>query len=100
MDESGRYFDTFYKWMGINEEGYYINKSLAASNEIIKALVFYYPPLVFKDQNDELVGSSISFLYGFCHVFGYQLDIQVTTSIDELDKAIKNKSFDLVNYFI
>ena len=100
MKESGRYFDSFYKWMGINEEGYYINKTLDTKNEIIKALFFYYPPLVFKNENDELVGSSVSFLYGFCHVFGYQLDIQVTTSIDELDKAIKNKSFDLVNYFI
>ena len=98
--ENGLFNEVFYKWMGINEDGYYFNKSLDKNNEILRALFFYDPPLVFKDENGELVGSIVEFLYGFCHIFGYQLDAQLATSIDELDQAIKNKSFDIVNYYI
>ena len=70
-------YETYYKWMRINEEGYYINRNLTRNNRIVKALVFYYPPLVFKDENGELVGSIIIFLYGFCHFNGYQLDLKI-----------------------
>ena len=77
-----------------------INEELTRNNGIVKALVFYYPPLVFKDENRELVGSIIIFLYGFCHFNGYQLDLKMATSIEELNQAIQNKSFDIVNYLI
>ena len=98
--QNGRFSETYYKWMRINEDGYYINKKLTRNNGNVKALVFYYPPFVFKDEKGELVGSTIQFLYGFCGYNGYQLDLKMTASIDELDQAIKNKSFDIVNYFV
>ena len=97
--QSGKFQKTYYKWMGINEDGYYINKTLVRNNGILKALVFYYPPYVFKDEKGELVGSTVQFLYGFCGYNGYQLDLKITTSIDELDQAIHNKTFNIVNYF-
>lgn len=97
--QEGRIQETHYKWMGINEDGYYINKTLVRNNGILKALVFYYPPYAFKDEKGELVGSIVQLLYGFCGYNGYQLDLKMTTSINELDQAIHNKTFDLVNYF-
>ena len=96
--ENGIFAEVYYKWMGINEDGYYINKTLNTNDETLKALFFYDPPGAFKDENDELVGNIVAFVYGFCHVFGYQLDAHLTTSINELDQAIKNKSFDIVSY--
>ena len=46
------------------------------------------------------MGSQVQFLYGFGHQIGYQVDLKVTSSIDELNQAIKNNSFDIVSYFI
>ena len=96
----GKYLETYYKWMGINEDGYYVNKTLTRNNGVLKALLFNYPPFSFIDEKGDLVGSGVSFLYGFCFYIGYQLDLKIANSIDELDQAINNKSFDIVNYFI
>ena len=46
------------------------------------------------------MGSLVQFIYGFGRVFGYQVDIKETSSIDELNQAIKSNSFDMVYYFI
>lgn len=97
---SGRFHSTHYKWMGINEEGYYIDKNLRRNLGTVTALVFEYPPFAFLDEKGELVGSLVSFIYGFCAVNGYQLDIRMTASIDELNQAIQNNSFDIVNTFL
>ena len=86
--------------MEINEEGTYINKTLDRNNGVLKALLFNYPPYVFKDEKGELVGSFDQFLYDFPRIFGSQVDIEETSSIDELKQAIQNEEFDIVNYFI
>ena len=46
------------------------------------------------------MGSIVQFLYGFAEVFGYQVDLKETSSIDELNQAIKSNSYDIVYYFI
>ena len=97
---SGRFYSTYYKWMGINEDDYYIDKNLRRNLGTVTALVFEYPPFAFLDEKGELVGSLVSFIYGFCAVNGYQLDIRMTASIDELNQAIQNNSFDIVNTFL
>ena len=97
---SGRFYSTYYKWMGINEDDYYIDKNLRRNLGTVTALVFEYPPLAFLDEKGELVGSLVSFIYGFCAVYGYHLDIRMTASIDELNQAIQNNSFDIVNTFL
>ena len=96
---SGRFYSTYYKWMGINEDDYYIDKNLRRNLGTVTALVFEYPPLAFLDEKGELVGSLVSFIYGFCTVNGYHLDIRMTASIDELNQAIQNNSFDIVELF-
>ena len=98
--ERGRYYDTYYKWMGINEESIHINKTISRNNGLIKALFFNYPPFMYKDEEGELVGSIVQFLYAFCKQIGYQVDLKETSSIDELNQAIKSNSFDMVYYFI
>jgi len=98
--ERGRYYDTYYKWMGINEESIHINKTISRNNGLIKALFFNYPPFMYKDEEGELVGSIVQFLYAFCKQIGYQVDLKETSSIDELNQAIKSNSFDIVYYFI
>ena len=97
---SGRFYSTYYKWMGINEDDYYIDKNLRRNLGTVTALVFEYPPLAFLDEKGELVGSLVSFIYGFCAVYGYHLDIRMTASIDELNQAIQNNSFDIVETFL
>ena len=97
---SGRFYSTYYKWMGINEDDYYIDKNLRRNLGTVTALVFEYPPFAFLDEKGELVGSLVSFIYGFCAVNGYQLDIRMTASIDELNQAIQNNSFDIVETFL
>ena len=98
--ERGTYYDAYYKWMGINEESIYINKTISRNKGLIKALFFNYPPYVYKDEKGELVGSIVQFLYGFGKQIGYQVDLKETSSIDELNQAIKSNSFDIVYYFI
>ena len=97
---SGRFYSTYYKWMGINEDDYYIDKNLTWNLGTVTAFVFEYPPLAFLDEKGELVGSLVSFIYGFCAVYGYHLDIRMTASIDELNQAIQNNSFDIVETFL
>ena len=97
---SGRFYSTYYKWMGINEDDYYIDKNLRRNLGTVTALVFEYPPFAFLDEKGELVGSLVSFIYGFCAVYGYHLDIRMTASIDELNQAIQNNSFDIVETFL
>jgi membrane-bound lytic murein transglycosylase MltF len=86
--------------MGINEESICINKTIPINKGLIKALLFIYPPIVYKDEEGELVGTQVQFLYGFARYIGYQVDLKVTSSIDELNKAIKSNSYDIVSYFI
>ena len=72
---------------------------MPGNNGIIKALYFNYPPFSFKDKKGELVGSEVEFLYGLARYIGYQVDLKEATSIDDLNQAIKNNTFDIVNYF-
>ena len=67
--------------MGINEESTYTNKTLPGNRDVIKALFFIYPPYVYKNEEGELVGSLVQFLYGFATVFGYQVDLKEASSI-------------------
>ena len=99
INKNSKYLKSYYKWMGINEDDLYINKTLPGNNGIIKALYFNYPPFSFKDKKGELVGSEVEFLYGLARYIGYQVDLKEATSIDELNQAINNNTFDIVNYF-
>ena len=96
----GNFLNVYYKWMGINEESTYTNKTLPGNRDVIKALFFIYPPYVYKNEEGELVGSLVQFLYGFATVFGYQVDLKEASSIEEINQAIKSNSVDIVNYFI
>ena len=100
IKEDGRYFEAYYKWMGIDEEGTYINKTITRRNGVLKCLFFNYPPYTFKDENGELVGSHVQFLYGFGRYIGFQVELQEATTIDDLNKAIKENTFDIVSYFV
>ena len=61
---SGAFDSGFYRWMGIMEEGTFIDRTIY--------LFFNYPPLIFKDEKGDLVGSLIQFLYSFANYIGYQ----------------------------
>ena len=42
---------------------------------------------MYKDEEGELVGSIVQFLYAFCKHIGYQVDLKETSSIEELNQA-------------
>ena len=56
--------------MGIIEDGIFINKTITRNKGVLKSLFFNYPPYIFKDEAEELVGSLEQFLYGFGRYIG------------------------------
>ena len=99
INQNNTYYEAYYQWMGINEERLYINKNVIRNNGVIKALYFNYPPYSFKNKEGEYVGSQVQFLYGFAHTFGYQVEFKEAASIDEIYQAIKDNTYDIVQYF-
>lgn len=97
---NGIYYEAYYRWMGINEDGFYINKTMPEDYSVLKALTFHYPPYSFNDENGELVGSIVQFLYGFGRIFCYEIDLKEAASIDEINKAIQSNEYDIVFYFV
>ena len=100
IEGNGRYYESYYQWMGIIEDGTFINKTITRNKDTLKALFFNYPPYTFKNEKGELVGSHVEFLYGFARYIGYQVELKEASSIDELNQAIKSNSFDIVSYFV
>ena len=83
-DNTDNVMNTYYKWMGINDDVKYINKTLTGTNGVINAmLVFRGPPYVYK-ENGEQVGCLIDTLYDFARKYGYQLNIKEATNPYEL----------------
>ena len=76
--------NSYYKWMGINDDAKYIDKTLTGTNGVINAMfVFRSPPYVYK-ENGEQVGCLIDTLYDFARKYGYQLNIKEATNPYEL----------------
>ena len=92
----------FYKWMGINDDGFYINKTLNGTNGLIKAMCINLPPFTFPDENGDLVGLEVEILYKFARLYGYQLEIELkdVESVDEIYNALKNGSIDISSFLI
>ena len=91
----------FYKWMGINDDGFYINKTLTGTNGLIKAMCINLPPFTFPDENGELVGLEVEALYKFARLYGYQLEIELkdVSSVDEIN-ALKDGSINITSFLI
>ena len=92
----------FYKWMGINDDGKFINKTLTGKNGTIKAMCIDLPPLTYLDENGELTGLEIETLYKFARKYGYQLDIELkdVSSVEEIYNSLKDGSINITSFLI
>ncbi len=89
--------NTYYKWMGINDDTKYIDKTLTGTNGVINAMfVSRNPPYVYK-ENGEQVGCQIDTLYDFARKYGYKLNIKEATNQDELTTALEKGEIDITN---
>ena len=98
-----KYLDyIFYKWMGINDDGKFINKTLTGKNGVIKALCVNLPPFTYKDENGELVGFEVETLYEFAREYGYQLEIELkdVSSVNEILQSLEDKSINITCFLI
>ena len=99
-DNTDNVMNTYYKWMGINDDVKYINKTLTGTNGVINAmLVFRGPPYVYK-ENGEQVGCLIDTLYDFARKYGYQLNIKEATNPGELVSALEKGEIDIISILI
>ena len=92
----------FYKWMGINDDGKFINKTLTGKNGVIKAMCINLPPFTYKDENGELIGLEVETLYEFAREYGYQLEIELkdVSSVNEIYQSLQDKSIDITSFLI
>ena len=89
--------NTYYKWMGINYEGKYIDKTLTGTNGVINAMfIFSNPPYVYI-ENGEQAGCQIDTLYDFARKYGYKLNIKEATNAGELTTALEKGEIDITN---
>ena len=99
-DNTDNVMNTYYKWMGINDDVKYINKTLTGTNGVINAmLVFRGPPYVYK-ENGEQVGCLIDTLYDFARKYGYQLNIKEATNPGEIYMALGKGEIDITSMLI
>ena len=89
------------KWLGINYQIQYINKTLSGENGTINAVVLLNnPPFSYKDKSGEMTGGDIDFIYEFARENGYQINLITANSQDEEIEFLKNKSADIAaGYF-
>ena len=98
-----KYLDyIFYKWMGINDDGKFINKTLTGKNGVIKALCVNLPPFTYQDENGELIGFEVETLYEFAREYGYQLEIELkdVSSVNEILQSLEDKSINITCFLI
>ena len=101
-NNSENLYSIFYKWMGINDDGKFINKTLTGKNGVIKALCVNLPPFTYKDENGELVGFEVETLYEFAREYGYQLEIELkdVSSVNEILQSLEDKSINITCFLI
>ena len=72
MGENNDYvMNTYYKWMGINDDGKYIDKTLTGTNGVINAMFVFRSPPDLYIENGEQLGGQIDILYEFARKYGY-----------------------------
>ena len=93
-NNSENLYSIFYKWMGINDDGKFINKTLTGKNGVIKAMCINLPPFTYPDENGELIGLEVEALYNFAREYGYQLEIELkdVSSVNEIYQSLQDKS--------
>lgn len=101
-NNSDNLYFIFYKWMGINDDGKFINKTLTGKNGVIKAMCINLPPFTYKDENGELIGLEVETLYEFAREYGYQLEIELkdVSSVNEILQSLEDKSIDITSFLI
>ena len=101
-NNSDNLYFIFYKWMGINDDGKFINKTLTGKNGVIKAMCINLPPFTYKDENGELIGLEVEILYEFAREYGYQLEIELkdVSSVNEILQSLEDKSIDITSFLI
>ena len=101
-NNSDNLYFIFYKWMGINDHGKFINKTLTGKNGVIKAMCINLPPFTYKDENGELIGLEVEILYEFAREYGYQLEIELkdVSSVNEILQSLEDKSIDITSFLI
>ena len=101
-NNSENLYSIFYKWMGINDDGKFINKTLTGKNGVIKAMCINLPPFTYKDENGELIGLEVETLYEFAREYGYQLEIELkdVSSVNEIYQSLQDKSIDITSFLI
>ena len=92
----------FYKWMGINEDGLFINKTLTGKNGTIKAMCLDLPPFSYYDENGEIIGLEVETLYKLARQYGYQLNIELkdVSSVEEIYNSLKDGSINITSFLI
>ena len=88
----------YYKWLGITEDTKVIKNNLSG-NKVLTYLYINFPPFNYKDENGEITGSFVELMYGFASANGYKIEYKEVTSINELNQAIIDQSYDFIHYF-
>ena len=84
------------KWLGINYQIQYINKTLSGENGVINVAVLENnSPYSYRDKSGELTGGEIDFIYDFAREYGYQINMIMANNQDEEIEFLKNKSADI-----
>ena len=88
------------KWLGINYQIKTLDKNLTGENGTLNVVVrLKNKPFSYKDENGEILGSEISFLYGFAKENGYNLNFIEADTYDDQIKCLKNGSADIAAGF-
>ena len=88
------------KWLGINYLVKTLDRNLTGENGTLNVIVrLKNEPYSYKGENGEILGSEISFLYGFAKQNGYNLNFIETDTYDDQIKCLKNKSADIAAGF-
>ena len=88
------------KWLAINYQIKTLDRNLTGENGTLNVIVRLKNKLFsYKDENGEILGSEISFLYGFSKENGYNLNFIEADTYDNQIKSLKNGSADIAAGF-
>ena len=88
------------KWLGINYLIKTLDRNLTGENGTLNVSVrLKNEPYSYRDENGNILGSEISFLYALAKQNGYNLNLIEADTYDDQIKCLKNKSADIAAGF-
>ena len=88
------------KWLGINYLIKTLDRNLTGENGTLNVSVrLKNEPYSYRDENGNILGSEISFLYALAKQNGYNLNLIEADTYDEQIRCLKNKSADIAAGF-